>query len=91
MRNSGVLRAMSVPAIPWIRLRGLSGWCRHPLMAAVRPIASMISSAAPRAIRRRRFQALSMARFIHVPQQGRSAVRGPRSLLGGVADPIGVL
>ncbi len=78
MSNSGVLRAVTVPAIPWIRLRGLSGWCRHPLMATVRPIASMISSAAPRVIRRRRFQALSMARFIHVPQQGRSAVTGPR-------------
>jgi len=77
MSNSGVLRAITVPAIPWIRL-SLSGWCRHPLMATVRPIASMISSAAPRAIRRRRFQALSMARFILVPQQGRSAVTGPR-------------
>ncbi len=77
MSNSGVLRAMSVPAIPWIRLRGLSGWCRHPLMAMVRPMASRISSAVPRARRRLRPKALSMARFIHVPQQGRSAVSGP--------------
>ncbi len=77
MSNTGVLRAMSVPAIPWIRLRGLSGWCRHPLMAIVRPIASKISSAAPRATRRRLSRALSMARFIHLPQQGRSAAEVP--------------